>query len=139
MSDMLKIEDIEVGDILPVREYAPDNIQLFLYNAALWNAHRIHFDHPWAMDVEGYPGIVVPGPLMGDWITQVAIEWIGDAGDLVNVNYSNRQFAIAGEILRSQGTVTAVRIDEREVDLEVNIINAAGDVLTPSKLTMRFN
>ncbi len=136
---MLKIEDIKVGDILPVREYAPDNIQLFLYNAALWNAHRIHFDHPWAMDVEGYPGVVVPGPLMGDWITQVAIEWIGDAGDLVNVNYSNRQFAIAGEILRSQATVTAVRTDVREVDLEVNIINAAGDVLTPSKLTMRFN
>ncbi len=45
----------KVGDKLPERSYKPDNVQLMLYNAALWNAHRIHFDEPYAKEVEGYP------------------------------------------------------------------------------------
>lgn len=139
MNDMLKIENIQVGDQLPERVFYPDEIQLFLYNAALWNAHRIHFDLPYATEAEGYPGLVVPGPLMGDWITQSALEWIGEAANLVNVNYSNRQYACAGETLRSQGKVISVSLESREVELEVNVVNAADEILTPGKLTVRFN
>ena len=47
-----------------MRQHNCDNIQLFLYNAALWNAHRIHFDYPYATEIEGYPGLVVHGPLL---------------------------------------------------------------------------
>ena len=35
---------IEAGQRLPEREYRPGTVQLFLYNAAIWNAHRIHYD-----------------------------------------------------------------------------------------------
>ena len=51
-----------VGVALPERQHTPDNVQLMLYNAALWNGHRIHFDLPYARDVEGYPGLVLAGP-----------------------------------------------------------------------------
>ncbi|GIS02166.1 MAG: hypothetical protein CM15mP103_07170 [Gammaproteobacteria bacterium] len=51
--------------------------QQMLYNASLWNGHRIHFDMPYATEVEGYPGLVVAGPLMGDWLHQVVDEWLG--------------------------------------------------------------
>ena len=56
------LEQVEEGMALPGREFKPDSIQLFLYNAVLWNAHKIHFDEPYAREVEGYPGLVVPGP-----------------------------------------------------------------------------
>ena len=138
MIDMPKFDMINVGDALPVQEYSPDNIQLFLYNAALWNAHLIHFDHPYATEVEGYPGLVVPGPLMGDWLTQIAIEWAGDDGDLVNINYSNRQYAISGETLHSAGNVISVSKETRQVELEINILNAKDEVLTPGRLTVQF-
>ena len=138
MIDMPKFDTIQVGDELPVREYNPDNIQLFLYNAALWNAHLIHFDHPYATEVEGYPGIVVPGPLMGDWITQAAIEWAGDDGDLVNINYSNRQYAISGETVHSAGKVISISKETRQVELEINILNAKDEVLTPGQLMVKF-
>ena len=65
---MTRLADISPGDTLPVREFCTNNAQLFLYNAAIWNAHRIHYDHPYATDVEGYPGLVNAGPLMGDWL-----------------------------------------------------------------------
>ena len=47
------IATVQAGDSLPTRELVCDTVQLFLYNAVLWNAHRIHFDAPYATEVEG--------------------------------------------------------------------------------------
>jgi 3-methylfumaryl-CoA hydratase len=38
-------------------------VLLFRFSALTFNSHRIHYDRAWAMDVEGYPGLVVHGPL----------------------------------------------------------------------------
>ena len=46
------------------REIRPDPVLLFRYSAATYNGHRIHYDHPYATAVEGYPGLVVHGPLV---------------------------------------------------------------------------
>jgi len=46
------------------RRLVPDPILLFRFSAATGNPHRIHYDHPYATGVEGYPGLVVHGPLM---------------------------------------------------------------------------
>jgi 3-methylfumaryl-CoA hydratase len=40
----LRFADLRVGAELPARAHTPTNVSLFLYNAAVWNAHRIHFD-----------------------------------------------------------------------------------------------
>ena len=41
----------------------PDPVMLFRFSALTFNAHRIHYDRPYATSVEGYPGLVVHGPL----------------------------------------------------------------------------
>lgn len=46
----------------------PDEIALFRYSALTFNAHRIHYDVPYATGVEGYPGLVVQGPLLATFI-----------------------------------------------------------------------
>ncbi|WP_088346431.1 MULTISPECIES: MaoC family dehydratase N-terminal domain-containing protein [Rhodomicrobium] len=46
------------------REIAPDPVLLFRYSALTLNGHRIHYDQPYATGVEGYPGLVVHGPLL---------------------------------------------------------------------------
>ena len=43
--------------------FTPDPTALFRYSALTFNAHRIHYDNEYAMDVEGYPGLVVNGGL----------------------------------------------------------------------------
>ena len=49
---------------LPWRQVVtPDPVLLFRFSALTFNSHRIHYDRAWAMDVEGYPGLVVHGPL----------------------------------------------------------------------------
>ena len=46
------------------RAVAPDPTMLFRYSALTFNGHRIHYDQPYATKVEGYPGLVVHGPLI---------------------------------------------------------------------------
>jgi len=46
------------------RTIRPDPVLLFRYSAVTFNGHRIHYDHPYATTVEGYPGLVVHGPLV---------------------------------------------------------------------------
>jgi 3-methylfumaryl-CoA hydratase len=46
------------------REILPDPVLLFRYSAVTFNSHRIHYDHPYVTKVEGYPGLVVHGPLI---------------------------------------------------------------------------
>ena len=46
------------------REIVADPVLLFRYSALTFNSHRIHYDRPYAMGVEGYPGLVVHGPLI---------------------------------------------------------------------------
>jgi len=46
------------------REIHPDPLLLFRYSAVTFNGHRIHYDHPYVTGVEGYPGLVVHGPLI---------------------------------------------------------------------------
>ena len=42
----------------------PTSVLLFRYSAVTFNGHRIHYDHPYVTTVEGYPGLVVHGPLI---------------------------------------------------------------------------
>jgi 3-methylfumaryl-CoA hydratase len=69
-------EEVKAGERnqAPRREPAPadvpwrqrvttDPVLLFRFSALTFNSHRIHYDRRWAMETEGYPGLVVHGPL----------------------------------------------------------------------------
>jgi len=45
------------------RQFTPDPVALFRYSALTFNGHRIHYDYPYATQVEGYAYLVVHGPL----------------------------------------------------------------------------
>jgi 3-methylfumaryl-CoA hydratase len=46
------------------RQIVPDDVLLFRYSALTFNGHRIHYDRRYVTTVEGYPGLVVHGPLL---------------------------------------------------------------------------
>lgn len=48
---------------------------LFRYSALTFNGHRIHYDLPYTMEIEGYPGLVVHGPLVCTVLTHVSWSW----------------------------------------------------------------
>ncbi len=46
------------------RQIVPDDVLLFRYSALTFNGHRIHYDRAYVTEQEGYPGLVVHGPLI---------------------------------------------------------------------------
>ena len=46
------------------RSVVPSDVLLFRYSALTFNGHRIHYDRKYVTEVEGYPGLIVHGPLI---------------------------------------------------------------------------
>lgn len=49
----------------------PDSVLLFRYSALTFNGHRIHYDWPYVTKVEGYPGLIVHGPLISTLLLEL--------------------------------------------------------------------
>lgn len=136
---MPKFDDIKPGDTLPERHYVPTNVSLFLYNAAIWNAHRIHYDEIYTKEVEKHPAIVVDGPLQGDWLTQAVLNWLGDDGELVEFEYSNRRSGYIGDTMVSGGKVESVDPEKKQVEFSLYVKVEGGDVTAPGRAVVRFH
>ncbi|MBO6827639.1 MAG: MaoC family dehydratase N-terminal domain-containing protein [Sneathiella sp.] len=52
----------------------PDPVMLFRYSALTYNGHRIHYDRDYVTGEEGYPGLLVHGPLIGTLLMKLASE-----------------------------------------------------------------
>ena len=56
------------------RVITPDPVLLFRYSALTFNGHRIHYDRPYATEVEGYPGLIVHGPLIATLLLDLLLD-----------------------------------------------------------------
>jgi len=54
------------------RVVTPNSVLMFRFAALTFNAHRIHYDRTYTREVEGYPGLVVQGPLVAMLLMQLA-------------------------------------------------------------------
>lgn len=59
------------------RTIATSSTLLFRYSALTFNSHRIHYDRPYAIEEEGYPGLVLHGPLQATLLANFAAELKG--------------------------------------------------------------
>jgi 3-methylfumaryl-CoA hydratase len=53
------------------RTVVPDSVLLFRYSALTFNSHRIHYDRRYAIEIEGYLGLVVQGPLLATMMLEL--------------------------------------------------------------------
>jgi 3-methylfumaryl-CoA hydratase len=61
------------------REIVPDPVLLFRFSALTFNGHRIHYDRSYVTGVEGYPGLVVHGPLIATLLLDLLRRHLPDA------------------------------------------------------------
>jgi len=73
----------------------PDSRLLFRFSALTYNAHRIHHDEPYAREVEGYPGLVVHGPLLALLLLEPARR-AGRSPEVAGFTFRLRKPAFAG-------------------------------------------
>jgi 3-methylfumaryl-CoA hydratase len=121
-----------VGDDVPaapddewVEERVADPKLLFRFSAVTANAHRIHYDHPYATEVEGYPDLVVHGPLTAILLAELARTRRGQDAREISYrarapHFANRRFWLAGSERDDLAAMRAVRADgEVAMTLEV--------------------
>ena len=98
----------------------PTTALLFRFSAVTFNGHRIHYDHDYATSVEGYPGLVVHGPLTAMLLAQSASHHLGKplrsfsyrASSPLFVDQPVRIDGVAGASPDGEtATMTATRID----------------------------
>jgi hydroxyacyl-ACP dehydratase HTD2-like protein with hotdog domain len=134
----LRLDDLKVGDELPVLNVETDALQLFFFSAATQNGHRIHYDQNWATQVEGYPGLLVQGTLQEALLFRTITDWAGGSARILRFAVQNRRSAFAGDRLAFGGRVTNLRVEGLRgiVELDVHAMNGAGDLLMPGQATV---
>lgn len=103
----------------------PNPVVLTRYSALTANGHRIHYDLPYATQVEGYPNLLVHGPLMATVAAEVARR---SHPDRTMVGFSCR--ARRPYFLGTPATITATSSGDDTVELELSNDQAAGPNLT---------
>jgi len=98
--------DQPVGNPLPAdcdwsESYVADEVTLFRFSALTFNGHRIHYDHPYTTEVEGYPGLVVHGPLLALLLLDGGLRnWGGSALEFryraLSPLFASESFSLAG-------------------------------------------
>lgn len=96
---------LPAGDVAPDlsgwdarRCVRPSEMLLFRFSALTFNSHRIHYDLPYATLEEGYPGLVVHGPLTATLLLDLAQAELGDNA-LKSFSFRGVSPAICGEPL----------------------------------------
>lgn len=90
-------------DVAWERTIQADDVLLFRYSALTFNAHRIHYDRRYATEVEGYPGLVVHGPLIATLLMdllrrhQPAAEVARFSFRAVSALFDTAPFAVCGK------------------------------------------
>lgn len=84
------------------RALTPSEPLLFRYSALTFNSHRIHYDQPYATEVEGYRGLVVHGPLTATLLLDLTARELG-SNALSSFAFRGQSPAIAGEPLHLVG------------------------------------
>jgi 3-methylfumaryl-CoA hydratase len=84
------------------RGFVPDTTLLFRYSALTFNGHRIHYDQAYARDAEGYPDLVVHGPLTATLLQLFALEH-GAGGPLARFDFRGVTPLFVGRAFQLEG------------------------------------
>jgi 3-methylfumaryl-CoA hydratase len=80
----------------------PDPVLLFRYSAVTFNSHRIHFDQDYTQNTEGYPGLIVHGPLTATLMLQFVDETVGP-GKIEAFSFRAQRPLFANQLLTIHG------------------------------------
>ena len=109
-------------------QVSPTPTLLFRYSALTYNAHRIHYDRDYTRDVEGYPGLVVHGPLQALLMAEAGRRVLGDLP-------GSRAFEYRLLAPLFDGDPLAVRVVQDGADQVTSVRDASGRQTAAGRLS----
>ncbi|MCC7463308.1 MAG: acyl dehydratase [Gammaproteobacteria bacterium] len=124
---------------LPALRVTPTHAQIFMFSAATWNRHHIHYSRDAAL-AEGLPDVVVQRALIGNFFARLLSEALGDAGEVHELTWKVSASATPGTALQVHGDVVALAGDgaHREVGCELRISDADGRAVAAGTARLRL-
>ena len=117
-SEFPNASDHDLSDWEYTESITPNETLLFRFSALTFNTHRIHYDLPFATGDEGYPALVVHGPLMASLLLRFATQ--------ILKNKSIRSFKFRGLSPAYCNEVLSLAANQNENGLELAIIGSDG-------------
>lgn len=102
--------DVALPLVLPELVVEPTAAQVFMFSAATWNRHHIHYSRDAAVR-EGHADIVLQRALLGNLFARHAQAWLGTAGSVRRLAWKVLSSALPGQALRCNGVVSGAATD----------------------------
>lgn len=128
----------ERGDVVAERDYRVDEVDLFLFSAACWLPHRIHYDQAFARE-EGLEATPIHGPLQATWLVQLADEWATQRGARVaSSTIRHLSSAYPRQRLHAAAVVESVEDSSNvsSVVLRLTLTRPGGEAVTTGSATV---
>ena len=97
---------------IPELTVCPDHTQVFMFSAVTWNRHHIHYSKDAAIS-EGLPDIIVQRGLIGNFLTRLITNWVGDSAELCKLTWKVTRSALPGKDIICRGKIKE-RIDSED-------------------------
>ena len=124
---------------IPALVVTPDHTQIFMFSAATWNRHRIHYSKDAAL-AEGLPDVVVQRALIGNFFARLLTAWLGDDGDIRELSWKVGASAVPGKALRIEGDALTLDVGggHRDVDCELRITDDGDRAIATGRARLRL-
>ncbi len=119
-TQMILWDELKTGAPITELNKAPDHKQIFMFSAATWNRHLIHYDKDTATN-EGHRDIVVQRGLFGNYLAQCLTDWVKDSGELKRLEWKVVGSAYPGDRLTCKGEIFEKSKIDNELILKCSV------------------
>jgi len=132
MAKIWSWDDLQAGQDLPEITKKPTYAHLFMFSAATWNRHMIHYNAAYAKG-DGLPDVAVHRALIGNYLAQLLGNWVGENGTIRKLEWNVRASAFPGDLLVCRGKVKEKRDEDglRIVGCEIWVEKEDGQIVAP--------
>lgn len=126
--------------VIATEAHRCDAVDLFLFSAACWLPHRLHYDAQFA-ETEGMSALPVHGPLQASWLSSLVDQWArARGGVLVEMSARNVSPAYIEDALEAQVEIDRTESDESGtiVLLRLTVMRDDGKYTTTGSAKVRF-
>jgi acyl dehydratase len=137
----INIAGLEVGQVIGSKEFLLTRDSLVRYAGASGDFNPIHYRDDFAQSV-GLPGVLAHGMLTMGVAVQVAVDWVGDAGKVIDYGVRFTKPVVVGAydgaVVVVTGKIGEINLETQEVRVDLTVAFNEQNVLGKAQARVRI-